>query len=78
MEFYHYDPEVREKLGGIYDHVMDAVNRYIITKAVMMDLADALHPYVGGGHRRRMDAGGVSDEREMKQVFSDWYCRRRA
>ena len=67
-----YDEEVASKLGRqATTLILNWVKRGAIDAQKMEDLAQLLHPEVGGGHRQR----GLMccSEAEMRSILSDWY-----
>ena len=55
--------------------ILNWVKRGAIDAQKMEDIAQLLHPEVGGEHRRRRGLSCNSGEAEMRSILSDWYNR---
>ena len=74
-----YEREVREKLGETnYNNILRAAREYKIDSVKMTQFAQYLAEFhegsqIYGDHMRRKEQGGKCDEKEMKQLLSEYY-----
>ena len=71
-----YDDKVVKRLGKeSYDAILDQVRTNHINGHKMADIAVQLHSTVSGNHLKRCERGALSDDHEMRLIFSDWWSK---
>ena len=67
--------KAEDKIGKkVMRSILDEVETDSINAQKMKDIAKSLHQSIGGAHSKRMNkTGTLSDDAEMRNIFSDWW-----